>query len=134
LVGTYTLTYSSPSTPALGTQSQTIGLAAGVATQMVITTPPGGAASGSPLSPQPVLQLEDGAGNSVTQAGVNVTVTINSGPGSFTGGSTTTVQSDANGAITFTNLAITGAGSYTLLFTAALTTPTITSGSFTITP
>jgi len=130
-VGTYTLTYSSPSTPALGTQSQTIGLAAGVATQMVVTTQPVGAPSGSPLATQPVLQLEDGAGNVVTQAGVNVTVSINTGPGSITSG-TTTVQSDANGVMTFTGLVITGAGSYTLLFTAALTSPTVPSGTFTI--
>ena len=131
-VGPYTLTYSS--SPVLTAPTQSIGLAAGVATQFSITTQPGGAASGSLLSPQPVLQLLDGAGNVVTQAGVDVTVSVASGSGTLSSG-TLTVHTDATGKAIYTDLVITGADTYTLLFTASLlANPTKTSDPFVVTP
>jgi hypothetical protein len=129
-VGTYTLTYSS--SPGLTTPTQSIGLAAGVGTHFDIVTQPGGAASGSPLVPQPVLQLKDGAGNAVAQAGVDVTVSVLAGSGAITSG-TLTQHTDANGLATFTGLVITGADTYTLRFTASLlANPIVDSDPFTV--
>jgi len=130
-VGTYTLTYQDG---ALTTTSQSIGLAAGVGTQFTIEIQPGGAASGSLLSPQPVLQLRDAALNPVAQAGVDVTVSVASGSGAITSGALT-AHTDVNGVATFTGLVITGADTYTLLFTSSLlANPTVTSDPFTVTP
>src|SRR5207253_352645 len=49
---------------------------AGAATRLVLTTPPSATAqSGAPLVQQPVVQLQDANGNSVSQGGVVVTAT-----------------------------------------------------------
>ncbi len=91
----------------------------GPATQLAITTQPGGSASsGSPLAPQPVIQLRDAFGNPVVQAGVVVSAAIATGAGGVLGG-TTTATTNASGVATFTSLTISGtAGTYTLRFTA----------------
>jgi hypothetical protein len=83
-----------------------------------ISTQPGATAiSGSPLGPQPIIQLRTSGGAVVNQAGVDVTVAIGSGAGTLSG--TTTVATNASGVATFTNLVITGApGARTLTFSA----------------
>ena len=93
-------------------------LASGVAARLALAvTPPAAATAGVPLSPQPVLQLQDADGNDVVREGVAVTAQISSGDGTLTG--TTTVTSDATGRATFTDLAILGPpGTRTLSFTA----------------
>ncbi len=92
---------------------------AGPAASLAFTTAPSTTATnGQPLGQQPVLQLKDQFGNNVAQAGVSVVAAIASGGGSL--GGTPTVQSNATGRVSFTNLAISGtAGAHTLSFTAA---------------
>ncbi len=80
--------------------------------------PPAAARSGVALSPQPVLQLNDGAGNPVAQAGVTVTASIASGAGSL-GGATTAVT-NSSGTAAFADLALIGSvGSYTIAFSGS---------------
>ena len=97
------------------------------ATRLAITTQPSsGAQSGVAFSTQPVVQLRDASGNSVSQSGVSVTASIASG-GGFLGGATT-VATNASGQATFTNLQITGAlGDRTLSFTSGALTATTSS-------
>ena len=59
------------------------------------------------LAQQPVLQVQDGAGNPVSQSGTVVTATIASGPaGATLSGATATTG--VTGAATFSGLAISG--------------------------
>src|SRR5204862_7627026 len=78
--GTYSLSFSAPGLPSVG--STPITLTAGAATQLTLTTqPPATAQSGGGVAPQPVVQLRDGAGNAVSEAGVAVTAGIGTGGG-----------------------------------------------------
>lgn len=89
-----------------------------VAAKLAIETQPGAIAeSGAPIDPQPVLRLQDPAGAPLPRAGVTVIVQIAAGDGTLRG--TTSRQSDGDGRVTFTDLAIAGApGSRTLIFAA----------------
>jgi hypothetical protein len=93
-------------------------VASGVAARLALAVaPPAAAVAGVPLSPEPVLQLQDADGNDVAREGVAVTAQISSGDGTLAG--TTTVTSDAAGRVTFTDLAIQGSpGTRILSFTA----------------
>src|SRR5205823_1518085 len=95
--------------------SGTITVGAGVATHLTLTTQPSATAQGGvAFARQPVVQLRDGAGNAVSQAGVTVTATIASGAGGATLASAT-ATTGSTGVATFSGLAITGtAGTYTL--------------------
>ena len=83
LVGPYTLTFSDGTfTTAISTP---IAVSAGVATQLVITTQPSAAvASGAALAQQPVVKVEDSAGNVVTTDASTVTAKITAGGVSVT--------------------------------------------------
>ena len=107
--------------------------ATGPAAKLAITTPPVvTAASGVAFSQQPVVQLQDAAGNPVSQAGVVVTAAIASGTGAL--GGTVTATTNANGAAAFVGLSIVGTiGDRTLYFSSPLLTGA-TSGTITITP
>src|SRR5262249_14617074 len=89
-----------------------------VAAQLAFVTEPADTGtSGRPLDPQPVLQLKDPSGAPLARAGVSVTVQVASGEGTLQG--TSSRQSDADGRVTFTDLAIVGPpGSHTLIFAA----------------
>ncbi|HEX9565569.1 MAG TPA: Ig-like domain-containing protein, partial [Gemmatimonadaceae bacterium] len=115
--GPRTLGFSAPGLT--GVVSSAVVLGAGGATQVTITTqPPPAATNGMPLSPQPVVRLEDGAGNPVALGGVDVTASISSGTGTLVG--TVTATTDGTGTATYTDLAILGIapGPFTLDFTA----------------
>lgn len=114
-----------------GATSHAIDLMAGAASQLSVETQPSSTAqSGIAFPQQPVLQLRDAAGNPVSQAGVSVTAVIASGGGSL--GGTVTVDTDASGVATFTNLSITGsAGDRTLGFSATGLT-SATSGTISV--
>jgi adhesin/invasin len=88
----------------------------GVAARLAFTVaPPATAATGVPLSPQPVLQLQDAGGSDIAREGVVVTAQISVGGGSLAGG--TTATSDAGGRVTFADLAIRGSpGTRSLIF------------------
>jgi hypothetical protein len=94
----------------------------------MITTQPAGAFNGIEFSTQPIVKITDAGGNTITSSIANVVATIASGSGTLNG--TTTVAA-VNGVATFTNLKITGSGSYTITFTP---TPLIaaTSESFSV--
>jgi hypothetical protein len=98
---TFVATAVAPSTPRLGIKTQ----------------PSTSATSGTALEVQPAIQLEDGDGNPVADANVDVTASLASGDGTL--GGTSTVKTDGSGVATFTDLAITGpAGSYVFRFTS----------------
>src|SRR2546425_9197739 len=63
----------------------TITVAPPVATQLAITTQPGGGVSGWPIPQQPVLELRGANNQPVAQSGVVVTASIASGPGVLAG-------------------------------------------------
>src|SRR5207253_1010586 len=89
------------------------------------------AQSGVAFAQQPVVQLRDGAGNPVNQAGVVVTAAIATGGGTL--GGTLTATTIGSGVASFTNLAINGtAGDRTLSFSATGLTG-VTSTAITIT-
>ncbi|HKT60756.1 MAG TPA: Ig-like domain-containing protein [Gemmatimonadales bacterium] len=99
-----------------------------VASRLAFESQPGASASsGQPFNPQPVLRLQDPSGAPLARAGVSVTVQIASGDGTLQG--TTSRQSDGDGRVTFTDLAIVGGpGARTLIFAAdgyapAISTP-----------
>ena len=116
-VGARTLSFSASGLA--GATSDTITVSAGAASQLAITTQPSAAAqSGVALAPQPVIQLQDAAGNPVSQSGVVVTAAIATGGGTL--GGTLTAATNGSGTATFTNLMITGtAGPRTLSFSAS---------------
>ena len=98
-----------------GVTSDPIDVTAPPPSALQITTQPSTTAvSGVALATQPVLRLENSAGDPV--AGATVTATINSGPVGGTLANATAVT-DANGAATFAGLAINGdPGPYVLRF------------------
>lgn len=115
-VGTYSLQFTSPGlTP---TTSSPFSLGAGLATQLTFTTaPPGTTVNGQPLGTTVVVQLRDGTGNPVAQAGTLVTAAIQSGTGTL--GGTVVVATGSNGAASFPGLVITGlVGNFTLRFSS----------------
>jgi hypothetical protein len=105
----------------------------GAPPRLGIATQPGpSATSGVPFDPQPVVQLLDGSGNPVRQAGVGVQVAITSGAGTLQG--STTQPTDGDGRAAFAGLAISGpSGARTLRFSAdgfaAVTSQTVTVGA-----
>jgi hypothetical protein len=90
----------------------------GLTPTLAISTQPSPAAqSGVALAVQPVVQLKDGAGADLAQSGVTVTAALTGAAGTLDGDLTRTT--DATGAASFADLAVTGAdGSYTITFTA----------------
>lgn len=119
LAGTgYTLTFSSG---ALTTAvSNTFDVTVGAATQLVITTQPGNGTGGSALSTQPVVEVRDAGGNTITSSSAAVDATITTGTG--TAGAAIVAGGSANasgGVATFSSLAIDLAGTgYTLTFSS----------------
>ncbi|MGE3524646.1 MAG: Ig-like domain-containing protein, partial [Gemmatimonadales bacterium] len=121
LVGSYTLNFSASGLT--GVSSGSITLTPGAAAMLGITTQPSTSAQSGVVFPiQPVIQVQDSAGNPVAQAGVNVTASIATGGGTLNG--TVTLASNAQGSVGYTTLAISGtSGPRTLLFSAAGLSP-----------
>ncbi len=119
LVGNHTLTFSATLNGTAVSLPATVALTAGPASQLFVTTQPSATAqNGVVLAQQPTVQIRDGGGNPLSLAAVPITVALD---GAGTVGGTTTVNSNATGAATFTNLSISGpAGNRTLRFTATL--------------
>ena len=132
--GTYTL---SATASGLATDtSNNINITFGTATKLGFATSPSNAASGSIFATQPVVTVQDSAGNTVT-SGTNstasITIAINSQPGSgATLACTANTKTATAGVDTFAACKITGtAGTYTLSATASGLTSD-TSGTFAI--
>jgi hypothetical protein len=109
-----------------GTESG-IAVSPGSASQVTFTAPSLTAVAGTVISPAIKVQVFDSFGNLVSgDNSDSVTVTVASGPGSFTSGSTTSVTV-SGGVASFGNLALSHAGSDTIsastpgLITAAAT-------------
>jgi ribulose-5-phosphate 4-epimerase/fuculose-1-phosphate aldolase len=98
---------------------------------VLVTQPSETAQSGAAFARQPVVQLQDVNGNAVAQAGVGVTAAIATGGGTL--GGTATINTDASGTATFTDLAISGTvGDRTLSFSATNLTG-VSSGTVSVT-
>lgn len=122
-VGTYTIRFQA--TGLTAAVSGPISIGAGDATQLTFTSaPPGSAVNGEPLAGTVVVQLRDGTGNPVAQAGTLVTAALSSGTGVLSG--TVTAATALDGTASFGNLVITGvAGQFVLTFTATGVTPAV---------
>lgn len=110
--GAFVITFTS--SPLTGASSATLS-AAGVATQLVLTTQPYGVTSGVAFTTQPVLRVEDASGNLVASASGTVTASITSGSGVLSNYSASVV----NGVATFTNLTYTGSSTFVITFTSS---------------
>ena len=108
----YSLAFTAPDL--FMTSTALIRVVPGVAQQLVISTQPGGAASGQPLDPQPAVEIHDGSGNTVTEPHE---VQVFPSGGDLSG--TTRVTTDT-GWVTFDDLSLTTSepGRYRLLFIA----------------
>jgi hypothetical protein len=111
--GNFTLTFTPTSLTAA--TSSSFALSVGAATKAMITTQPSGAVDGVTFTTQPVIRITDAGGNTVTSSTQSVVASIASGSGGTLSGTTTV--SAVNGVATFTNLKISGSGSYTISFT-----------------
>jgi adhesin/invasin len=99
-------------------QRATVVMTAGAASQLGITAQPSSVQSGLPFSQQPVIEVQDAHGNSVSQSGIVVTASLATGGGTLSG--TVTATTDSTGLAMFTDLALTGVvGDRTLRFDAA---------------
>ncbi len=126
LAGSATITASSGSVVSPGV---TVTVSAGAAARLVVRAQPEGAASGTPLTAQPVIEVRDVAGNLVTTAAVPVTAALPQGGGVLSGA--TTVNS-VQGIAQFANLTVAGTvGPRTLVFSSAGLTA-VTSAAFTL--
>jgi autotransporter-associated beta strand protein len=112
----------------VGTSSQLL-VRAGAANKLIFEQQPQGALVGNSLTPAFSVGVLDSFGN-LTLSTANVSLTVASGPGTFTTGSTTTVVA-VNGVATFSNVAFTAQGTYTITANSAGLTG-ITSASFQI--
>jgi hypothetical protein len=88
-----------------------------VATQLSLLSSPATYDSGQPLSTALSVQVKDGLGTNILQAGIPVTVTVSSGAATL--GGTTTVNTDASGIATFSDLVINGNETVQLRFSSA---------------
>ncbi|MBX3473655.1 MAG: hypothetical protein KF754_04670 [Planctomycetes bacterium] len=102
-----------------------------VATQLAITTQPGGAQPGVAFTSQPVIEIRDATGAVVAGASNFVGVSLNGGSGGTLSG--TLIVQAVNGVATFSNLSINNAGvGYSLTFSASGLTGA-TSSTFNVT-
>ena len=97
--------------------------------QLAVITQPSGGATGTAFGSQPAIELLDAAGLRIATATSSVVATIASGTAGTLGGTTT--KAAVAGVATFTNLSVTGSGSYTLAFSSG--TVSANSSAFTIT-
>ena len=119
--GVYTLTFSDG---AFATAiSTSIMVSAGTASQLVITVEPSvTVASGTALTQQPVVKLEDAGGNVITGNSSTVTATVTTNVGAIT--NNTAAISPTTGLATFAGLTLKELlGTYTITFSG----PTLTS-------
>jgi hypothetical protein len=109
--GTSSLAFSDGSLTGISSGNITINPA--VANKLVFQqTPPATGTAGVALSPAVKVAVEDFFGNVVTTDNSTITLTLNAG--TFVGGATTVSVQVVNGVATFSNLALSKAGNYTL--------------------
>ncbi len=115
--GAYTLAFNGTGLTGVTAPAATA-LTAGPAARLALLTQPAPTAqSGVPFATQPVVELQDAAGNPVSQAGITITASIASGGGSL--GGTVAQATSSNGQATYTDLVLSGTvGPRTIDFTA----------------
>jgi hypothetical protein len=134
----YTLTASSIA-PLAGATSNAFNIGVGTAAKIAFTTQPGNGTGGSAFSTQPVVALEDAAGNIVTGTAQNITLAIqnNAGPNAILSGTKTVAVNTGTGLATFSGLSIDSTGNgYTLTATGStvsMTPGVVVSTAFNIT-
>jgi signal peptidase I len=125
--GTYTLTASSSGLTSAVSTSFTI---IGPATKLAFTTSPGSSTVGTSFGTQPVVTIQDAAGNTVSStASVTLTITAPNGGAVLT--CTSNPRSATAGVVTFSGCRINLAGTYRLTATSGSLTTT-QSSSFTV--
>ncbi|MBI2917725.1 MAG: hypothetical protein HYY01_06990 [Chloroflexi bacterium] len=132
LAGTgYTLTATASGlTSAVSTS---FGVAIGTATQLAVTTSPGGSlVAGAAFGTQPVVTIQDANGLTVTSSTAPVTLAITTNPGSGTLSGTVTVNAVA-GVANFSGLSINKVGAGYVLTATSGSLTSATTGAFTIT-
>jgi uncharacterized repeat protein (TIGR03803 family) len=107
--GTYSLTASDGILTPGNSSTFTVNPAA--ATKLAYSVQPTDVATGAIISPAIVVDVEDTFGNIVTGNSSNVTLSVQTGPGSLSG--TTTVAAN-HGVATFSNIVVSSGGTYTL--------------------
>jgi hypothetical protein len=114
LAGPRSLAFSAAGLTAVN--SAVFSVRAGPAATLAFRRSPAGGGLNSPFTTQPVLDVLDNAGNLATNATLTVTAAISAGGGTLTGGTAPAT----NGVVTFTDLAIAGAGGVrTLVFSVS---------------
>jgi len=104
--GTYTLSAIDAS-DTLTAKSSSFDVGSGVASQLVFTSEPAGAAGGTAFSTQPTVTIEDAGGNTVTSDTSAITLARTAGAGTLSGCTSTTT----GGVASFSGCSITTAGS-----------------------
>lgn len=103
----------------------------GPASQLAFTSQPSGGTSGTAFGTQPVVTIQDSAGNTITANTSSVTLNITGSPAGVTLTCTANPKAAVNGVVTFAGCKIDKAGTYTLTATdGALTSAA--SNSFTV--
>jgi uncharacterized repeat protein (TIGR03803 family) len=125
-VGGYTIQVTDGKLAAATTQ--TISINASAASKLVFTTEPGSGTAGTTL-PSFAVSVEDSSGDVITTDSSTVSLTINSGTGALAG---TTSVGASSGVVTFNNVSVSPAGSFTLKATDGNLSAVST--SFTIAP
>ena len=101
------------------TTSAAFNITASIATQLRFSIQPGSATEGSPLNPQPVVQVLDAQGNLVSSYTGAVTLVLGNNPGNASLNGTITVNA-VNGVANFSGLSISKSGlDYTLVASAS---------------
>ncbi len=130
---TYVLTAKDTTVSVSAPNSNTFTVQAAGASKLGFVQQPTTTTAGNAISPAPTVQVEDTFGNAVADNGATVTMSVNSGPGGFTGGSTTSTTTNAGGLATFSNLVLNTSGSYTIKATSS-GLGNVNSNSFTVNP
>jgi hypothetical protein len=124
----YTLTATA--TGLTSATSTTFTITAGATTKLAFTTQPGGSSSGVPLTPQPVVTLQDAFGNTATGDTSSVTLALTTAGGA-TLSCTTNPKPAVAGVATFAGCRVSRPGTYTFTATDGSLT-SATSSSFVI--
>lgn len=132
LVGDYILSFSEPTLT--GVTSNSISIGVGPPSQLALVRAPSiDARSRVPFGTQPSIQLQDGGGNPVAQAGVEVRAAIGSGENALVG--QTNILTNGDGRADYTDLAIVGGpGARTLLFVTSSPASQVLSSAITLPP
>ena len=130
--GTQSITASDSSNSLSGSETG-ITVSRANASQVVWITQPGTSTAGSAVTGPPTVAVEDTYGNPVS--GATVTMAVTAGPGSFTGGSTTSVgPTGSNGQAVFSNLVLDTAGTTYKITASDGAINSAASSTFTVNP